>query len=153
MPTTTAPLGSPFGLPAIVEGDPAPTGLSPLCRFIDSGKKDYTINSATGHFTSMPVVRQRVLLIMLTVLKSSSVLRGMGIEMPRKMNDGFEAIAQQRVRAAYRQMTEVEKVMFIDDIIVAKLSTGRASITLVYTDLTTGKPDVVSTEDLEALNE
>jgi len=79
------------------------------------------------------------------------VLRGLGVDLPEKMGDSFERLSQIAVRDAYRQMTEVEKVISIDDIIVGKLSTGRASITMTYTDLTTGKPDVVSTEDLEAL--
>ena len=152
MPTTAAPLGTtPLGHPAIVPGDPAPTGKSALCRFIHSGKRDYEIDTTTGHFKAMPVVRQRMLLVMLTTFGSSTVLRTMGIRRPKKMGDGFERLMQLRVREAYRQMTDVERVVKIDDIIVGKHSTGRATVMIPYTDLTTGKPDVVSTEDLEAL--
>lgn len=92
----------------------------------------------------MPPLRQRVLLAVMTVLRSSTAVPTMGVNMPKKMGTTYQVEAQNAVLLALRQMIEVEKVLRVDRIDVKKTGTGRSEITISYTDLTTGEQDRVT---------
>lgn len=92
----------------------------------------------------MPHVRQRVLIAVLTLQGSSTALPKFGTRLPRKMGDTFEAEVSNSVKAALRQMTDVERVMKIDGLKVERGSGGRAQITISYTDLERNLQDSVT---------
>jgi phage baseplate assembly protein W len=134
----------PFGLGSLEEAAiPAagPTGS----RYIDAVAGNYRLDDTTGHFAQMPPLRQRVLLILATVHGSSTAAPTLGIRVPRVMGSHFEQEMKAAVRFAFRQLTDVEAVMRIDDILVQRSPTalGRAEMTLSYTDLSTGRRDDV----------
>ena len=137
----SAPFGS-FGYGLGVPGEAALPTTSPAgSRFINSSTGDYQYNSTTGQLAQMPNLRQRVLLIALTRQGSIPTQPTFGINHPMKMGDSFEAEMKSAVRVAYQQLTDVEKVMRIDQILVRKGAGGRSETTIVYTDMTTGVPD------------
>jgi len=142
-PIVTSPiaLGSPLEVAAI------PTGNGSLSRWINPGTGDFEQDPKTLQLKGMPPVRQRVQLIMRTIRGSSTVLPKLGIELPDRMDQTFEYTVRRNVRAAYHQLTHVERVIRIDQLLVGRLSTGRATVLMVYTDLTTGLADRVSSEE------
>ena len=89
----------------------------------------------------MPPLRQRVLITLTTEQGSVPTQPTFGIRRPKKMGDSFEAEMKSAVRVALQQLTDVEKVMRIDQILVRKGIGGRSETTVVYTDMTTGVPD------------
>jgi hypothetical protein len=135
---------TPYGI-----GTPAPSADPPTgdagVRYIDPASHDYAFDSATGQLAQMPTVRQRVLLAVTQLRGSSTALPNDGINLPRKMGDTFVAEMQQSVRAALRQLTDVEKLVRIDGIDVIKGQGGRSQTTITYTDLSSGQPDSVTT--------
>lgn len=139
MPFGFGPYG--FGTPAV--GVAPPTGAAGS-RYINPQSRDYEIDPATKQQAQMPGVRQRVLLAVTTVLRSSTAIPGMGINMPKKMGTSYEAQVRNAVLMSLRQMTDVEKVLRVDAIIVMRTGTGRSQITISYTDLTTGETDKVT---------
>jgi phage baseplate assembly protein W len=89
----------------------------------------------------MPVVRQQVLLLLRTELGSAAHEPEVGLRLPQKMDQSFE----QRARGAV--LTALEPIgddIRIDAIPVERIPTGRADITVEYTDLTTGNADTVT---------
>jgi hypothetical protein len=142
-----SPLGStPFGCGTPLPAGPPPTGYSGLCRFIDGFTGDYAIDPVTGHLAAMPVVRQRVLLALLTVRGSSSVLPTMGMRRPSKIGSDTAWAMAAEARVALSHMTDVERVLRVDNLTVEQVEgSGRVRIICEYTDLTTGQPDKVST--------
>lgn len=135
------PFGTgPFGFGSIAEAAIVPEPVAGS-RFIDPVTRDYVFDSATGHLGQMPPLRQRVLLTLMTQLGSSAV-PGFGVRLPPKIDRTFVSSSTAMVRSALRQLTDVERIMRIDDITV---DTGgsRAAITVSYTDLTTGERDSV----------
>lgn len=143
MTTSGAPLGSPWGLGAPVDAPDPPIGKPSLSRYISPGDGDISVDEDTGHLRAMPSIRQRFLLLARTVRGSSAVLPEFGIVLPDKMDDFFETRVENGVRNGARQMTDVEKVARIDAVLVERTSSGRATITISYTDLTTGVNDTV----------
>lgn len=139
LPFGTGPYG--FGTPTT--GAAPPVGAAGS-RYINPVTRDYQIDPATGQQAQMPPLRQRVLLAVMTVLRSSTALPGMGINLPKKMGTTYEVETQNAVLLAVRQMTDVEKVMRVDRIDVKRTGTGRSEITISYTDLTTGEQDRVT---------
>lgn len=138
---------SPIALGSPNEVDDIPTGKGSLSRWINPGSGDYEQDPITLQLKSMPSVRQRVVLIMRTMRGSSTVMPHVGVERPDRMDDTFEYTMKRNVRDAYRQLTHVEKVIRIDQIVVGRTSTGRATVLMVYTDLTTGQSDRASSEE------
>lgn len=135
-----APAGIfPAGLGTV--GDPAekPTG-TPGARFINPVTRDYERDETTGQFKQMPSTRQRVMLAVATEFDSSGV-RGFGVRMPRKMGITFEADARSAISSALRHMTEVEKSIRLNRVLVERGEFGRARFTIDYTDLVTGERD------------
>jgi phage baseplate assembly protein W len=135
----------PFGSGAYGLGVPGEAALpttSPAgSRFLNAATRDYQYNSDTGQLAQMPNLRQRVLITLTTEQGSIPTQPTFGIKRPRKMGDSFEAEMKSAVRLALQQLTDVEKVMRIDQILVRKGQDGRSETTVVYTDMTTGVPD------------
>ncbi len=132
--------GSPYGLG--VPGEAALPTTSPAgSRYLNPATRDYQYDSDTGQFAQMPEIRQRVLISLTTEQGSIPTQPTFGIKRPMKMGDSFESEMKAAVRLALQQLTDVEKVMRIDQIIVRKGAGGRSETTVVYTDMTTGVPD------------
>ena len=136
-----APLGStPFGFGTPVAA-PLPATQGPaLSRYINPGSGDYEIDATVGQFASMPALRQRVLLIMNTEVGSALAMPQLGIPRPKKIDQSYVAATRAAVRKAFYRLTDVERVMRIQDIIIGKQSSGRIGLTLVYRDLSVLKP-------------
>ena len=134
---------TPFGL-----GTPIPTGDPPDgasgTRYLNPATRDYQVDTTTGQLAQMPSIRQRVLLALLTVRGSSTASPGFGIVAPRKMGEQFDVEMKQAVRSALKQLTDVEKVVRIDGIIVERGARSRSRTTVIFTDLITGEGDSVS---------
>lgn len=134
---------TPFGADTpVVSAAPPTTAWG--ARYINPQTRKFEVDPVTGQFRQMPRVRQRVLLAILQQQGSSTVRPKEGLKRPRKMGDGFEQVQAQLVREALRQMTDVEGVLRIDEIIVTRRDNQGAHTDIVFTDLTTGLEDRVS---------
>lgn len=139
-----SPMGQfPLGYSAAAAGIEPPDGPAGS-RYLNPGSGDYELDDDTRQLKQMPALRQRVLLTIRTALGSSTALPGFGIGIPDRMGNGFERKIAERIHLAFGRMTDTEKVMRIEQIVVAKVSSGRAAVTLVYTDLSTGEQDQVT---------
>lgn len=136
-----SPIGStPFGMGTPVAA-PLPATQGPaLARYIDPGTGDFVIDADVGQFASMPTLRQRVLLVMNTVLGSSTAMPDLGIPRPRKIDESYVAATRAAVRRAFYRLTDVERVMRIESIEVERTAVGRVQLTLVYRDVTVRSP-------------
>lgn len=140
----TMPFGlGPFGIGTPATGTAPPTGAAGS-RYIDPRSGDFLQDSTSKQLGQMPPVRQRVLLAIATLRKSSTALPPFGIVLPRKVSSTYEAELEASIRSSLRQMTEVEKVLRIDSIVIERGSLGRTQFTLAYTDITTGESDRVT---------
>ncbi len=140
----SAPFGSSgVGLGVPVNSTDPPDGAAG-CRYINPRTGDYEVDEDTRQLKQMPATRQKVLLALKTLYGSSSILPTWGIQAPKKMGDTFEADMQAAVRAALRTLTDVQKVIRIDNIIVQKGAGGRSKTTVVYTDTSSGVDDRVT---------
>jgi hypothetical protein len=92
----------------------------------------------------MPPRRQQVLLALTTLLGSAASLRTLGIRLPRKMGDQYEAQMTNAVRTALRDLTDRQKVIRLDGVKVEKGRGGRSRNTVSFTDISTGKDDEVT---------
>lgn len=115
------------------------------CRYINPATKDYQQDPNSRQLAQMPPVRQQVLIALTTVLGSATSLTWLGIRLPRKMGDRFQAETEASVRAALRHLTETQKRIRIDTIVAEHGAGGRGRITCGWFDLKTGKRDQVST--------
>ena len=132
-----AALGSsPFGVGTPVPGTPNPKQPTSYSRYINPGSGDYGVDPATGQLEQMPPVRQRMLIVMKTILGSSSVLPRLGIDVPRKIDKTIVNAMRNSIREAYRQLTDVEKVVRLDTVLVSTQSLGRLAVVIGFTDLT-----------------
>lgn len=142
MPTTGAPLGSPFGLGEATAAPTAPLGASTVSRYINPNTKSYEVDSETGHYAQMPTVRQRVYIALASVRGSSSVLPNLGL----RLGGAIDARAENRLRGEVRLAVSdmvAEGVLRIEniDVFVNENALGRLELTLWYTDLTLGAPN------------
>jgi hypothetical protein len=139
----------PFGTGPLGLGTPVTANLPPVgpagCRYINPATKDYEQDPATRQFKQMPAVRQQVLLAITTLAQSATSLDWLGIRLPRKMGDRFQAETEVSVRAALRHLTEAQRVIRIEFIRAEHGRGGRGRITVGWLDLKTGKRDQVST--------
>jgi phage baseplate assembly protein W len=134
----TSPAGVfPFGYGAPVSAAEPPDG--PSGRPFLNASGDYEQDPDTRQLKQMPSLRQRVLIRVKTMRGSSSVLPLFGIQVPDKMGAGFERKLEFSIRQAFRVETDIERIMRIEQVIVRKVSSGRAEATIIYTDLTTGE--------------
>lgn len=127
----------PFGLGTPVEAAIPPTGF-PGSRYINPGSGDYEVDADSGQLAQMPGTRQRVLLALKTLKGSSSVLPEFGILLPRKIDQAIDLRVRDAVRVALSHLTDVDKVIRIESVLVSRRTTGRLAVTLAYTDLSTG---------------
>ena len=136
----TATMGSaPFGAGTPTPANVPPEGTAELANFIDQSG-DYVV-AEDGSYQRMPVVRQQVLLLLRTELGSAAHEPEVGLELPQKMDQSFE----QRARGAVLSALEpIGDDIRIDAIPVERIPTGRADITVEYTDLTTGNADTLT---------
>lgn len=128
----------PFGLGSPASASEPPEG-SAGCRWLNPTTGDYEQDDDTRQFKQMPTVRHRVRMILGTKKGSSSTLPDLGVEWPSKMGDTYEAECKAAVALALQRMTDIEKVVRIDAVIVEKGAGGRSRVTVSFTDLTTGK--------------
>lgn len=131
----------PFGLGTPADSTERPTGKAGS-RFLNPQTRDYEIDPAGGQYKQMPGTRQRVLIAVTTALNSSGQ-RGLGIKPPGRMSETFEAEQRAAVAEALRPMTEVEKSVRLDGVIVERGSGGRARTTIIFKDLVNGNTDSV----------
>lgn len=131
---------SPFGLGTPVTASVPPDGPAG-CRFLDPHTGDYAQDDDTRQLKQMPRVRQQVLLALKTEYGSSTADPTFGIKRPKKMGDSFESEMKDAVRSALRHLTDVQKVIRLDNIIVLKGSGGRSKTTVVYTVIASGIDD------------
>lgn len=135
----------PFGSGSYGLGVPGEAALptqSPAgSRFLNPSTRDYQYDDDSGQLAQMPTLRQRVLLTVMTEYGSIPTQPTFGIRRPKKMGDTFEAEMKAAVRSALAYLTDAEKVMRIDQILVRKGAGGRSETTIVFTDMTTGVPD------------
>ena len=136
---------TPYGLGTGDDAPAPPTGAWGS-RYINPQTGDYARDVLTGQLQQMPPVRQRFLLRLKTKLRSSSVQPEMGVALPTKINESSQRQADDAVRQAMRQETDVEKVAVIERVTLARdpSNSGRVLIVVSYTDLTTGQGDQVS---------
>jgi hypothetical protein len=134
---------SPFGLATPIPATPPPSGPSGT-RFINPATGDYQQDPTTRQLAQMPSTRQRVLLAVTTLKKSSTVNPNFGIRPPRKMGTLFDSEQRHAVRAALQHLTETEQVIRIDAITVERGISGRSRTIIDFTDLETGQPDKVT---------
>lgn len=115
-------------------------------RYINPSTGDYEQDPDTRQLKQMPPVRQRVLLALKTIAGSSTVRPDDGIRPPRKIDSSFDRRMDDAVRVALRQLTDVEKVARVDAVTTERVpgNSGRVTVTVEYTDLTTGQADKVS---------
>jgi phage baseplate assembly protein W len=132
-------LSTPFGI-----GTPDPTTAPPTIRprdaaYLDPITRDYVLGT-DGEYLRMPILRQRVLIALGTLLGSSSVQQSAGLTLPTKIDSTFERRAQFAVRSALAFLV-TSRELRIDAITVTQPIPGRAQITVAYTDLHTGEND------------
>lgn len=141
-----APPGcGPFGAGVAITGAAPPTPGTLTARYVNPATKSYQQNPVTRQLAQMPPVRQRVLLALTNRVGSSTADPSRGVLFPSKMTTTFEAEMAASIRAALRQMTDIERVIRIDRITVERGVSGRARPVVSYTDLTTGLADQVTT--------
>lgn len=133
-----------LGEETITEPPPDPSLLG--TRFLDPRTRDYSVDASTGQFAQTPPRRQQVLLAVMTEYGSATAAGTFGLKRPRTMRASFVADTQGFVRMALAHLTnENAPQIRIDDILVEKLSTGRALVTISFVDLIDGLPDQAQT--------
>lgn len=137
----TMALGTgPLGIGDPTEADEHPDAAQSLSTWVSPATKQYEINSTTGALAEVPPVRGRMLYCLTQKLGSSALLPDDGINYPTRVDETYDNKVRAAIRAATRQLTDVEKVARIDEIIIEER--GRRSRGLVrFTDLTTGLKD------------
>lgn len=135
---TTSPLGpltvTGYGTP---ESATVPPSRPILAPYID-GRTGGMVIGGDGELEPMPVNAQRILLTCLTALKSSTVLRDFGTDLPPHITDSFESECDTELRRALDYMVKDGSVT-IDAIRAERAEvTGRVVITVSYTDQQTG---------------
>lgn len=133
-PAGASPLG--FGAADEVAAPPTPTAYS---REIDQATSDYSIDATTGNFKRMTATRQRVLLALRTVWRSSTAQTGWGLRRPSKMGASYEAEADAAVRAALYQLTDIDRAIEIISVTIERGSGGRGRATVYWRDTTTNE--------------
>lgn len=136
-PAGSSPAG--HGTPATAAAGPDPSAGS---RYVNPTTRDYQLNPVTGQMAQMPPTRQKVLLALMTARGSSTAKPRFGLAPPRKMGSRFVNEMRQSVRAALSHLTQESNPMIrLQRIDVKVPRGGRAIVTVVYVDLSTGRID------------
>lgn len=121
----------------------APPARKPGVAFLDPLTGDYVIGS-DGELSKMPSTRQRVMLICTTKLGSAAAATQMGIQLPSKIGDGFEEQAETAIRTGLQPLVD-DGSLTLDAVSADRTSvTGRARLTIEYTDLRSGEKETVA---------
>jgi hypothetical protein len=137
-----SPLGtSPFGI-----GQPDALALLESAadsgaRLLDPTTGDYTIDSDTTRFTRSPNVKQLVVIALRTRLGSAAAALDLGIKLPEKLGQTFQAEASASVRAALRHLTDNKIIRVIS--VQTERSGERAAIYVQYRDVASNTIDLV----------
>jgi len=134
----TGPLG--YGDPD--EATEPPDGAVYLSPWVSPATKSYEIDPVTGALGEVSPVMGRVIYCLTQVLGSSALLPGDGVKYPKKVDGQFEKNLLNAVRDALRQLTDTEKLIRIENIVVEKAG-PRSQYFLHFFDLTTGRPESV----------
>ncbi len=136
---------APFGSSGVGVGVPVTAAAPPDgpagSRYLDAVTKDYRVDGTTRQLQQMPAIRQRVLIMLTTVLGSATTQPNLGVRWPRKMGDTYGAQVKNAITAALYQLTEVEKVIRLKDVIVVKGKSGRSQTTVIWTYTATNIED------------
>lgn len=111
--------------------------------FINPRTRDYVAQD-DGSYQRMPVMRHRVLMLLMTELGSAVNVdnqEAIGLRLPQKITPSFQQEVDQAVRAA---LLPIGNEIRIDAVTTIVLPTGKVDITVSYTDLTTGNSDTVT---------
>ncbi len=134
-----APIGTSLAGIGESDDDPqVPDGMSSMCREIDPVIRDYHVDTETLHLSQTTSVRQRVMIRLGTLRRSSTSLPELGVAMPPKMDQHFVPKVVSAVYEALRQEIEIEKIVRIESVDVQR-GNRRASVHVRYIDLTTGQ--------------
>jgi phage baseplate assembly protein W len=126
--------GFPVGFGEVTSAS-APPPLSQCSRYINPYTRDYEMGTY-GSFKRMTPIHQRVQLTLSTLQGSSAVMQSWGVSKPPKISASFAADADARIREALSVMTDVEKVLRVDNVTV-ETANRRSKVTVSFTDLTT----------------
>jgi hypothetical protein len=135
------PIGStPFGSGTPVEATAPPVGTPNLANYVEPRTADYVV-ADDGSMQRMPIVRHQALMLLSTKRGSAAHEPGVGLELPAKIDQSFKQRAREAVLLA---LAPIGRDMRVDDVIVKLTGTGRADITIAYTDLTTGNSGTIT---------
>ncbi len=138
-------LGStPFGVGTPTEATAPPEDPPERARFLNRLTKDYEVDS-DGEYKRMPVVRHRMYFATTETKGSSTVRPEDGIDLPPKIEQDFELRVEDSVRQS-RVISDMiaTREMSLDAVITERSAdnvTGRARITIAYTDLNDNESD------------
>lgn len=137
-PLVVTPYGT--GTPDAATAPPSdsPTGA----RYLDPWTKDY-VYATDGEYERMPITRQRVLLAVGTLARSSTV-DPRGLDAPKKMDATWDRRMRIAVLAAIRPLVEDGSLILHAVLVDRDTNPGRATVTIDYTDKTTGQRDGVT---------
>ena len=136
LPIGPTPLGA--GTPDLAPAPP--DGLPDLANFFNSSAGDYVV-ADDGSLERMPIVRHQVLMLLSTELGTAAHEPSVGLKLPKKMGRDFEQRCREAVLLA---LEPIGADIRVDGIGVKRMGTGRAEITISFTDLTTGNSDTVT---------
>lgn len=111
----------------------APLKVTGGSRYLNTATRDYEHDSVLGSLRQMPQLHQRIAIAVTTDPRSSSALRKLGLERPRKIGPVFDAEMQAAVRAALKHITDAGD-MIINSIKVERSFGGRSQMIIDFDD-------------------
>lgn len=129
------PIGTtPFGAGTPAEAPVRPERPPEQAVFLDPRTGDYVV-ADDGAYQRMPIVRSQALMLLKTKRGTAAHEPELGLQLPDKMDASFAQRAREAVLAA---LAPIGDDIRIDAVPVKTIDTGRADITVEFTDLTTG---------------
>jgi phage baseplate assembly protein W len=139
--------GAPWAVTPYGSGTPistaAPPGLIYRAAYIDPITRDYVVVD-DGNLGRMPIVRQQMLLALLTQKGSSTVLPNFGLELPKKIDENTPRLVRFAVERAVAHITGRQRAKLLD-VVVEQPTMIRLQLTVSYRDLTIDANDLVVT--------
>lgn len=134
---------TPFGVGTPDEAQAPPTSAPDASRYLNNRTKDYE-TGGDGELRRMPSLRHRVLMIASATLGSSTVLPGLGVKLPDRIDGRYQQLANQAFRAAFKPLTDSKEMRIRFIRVTRSPVAGRVNHIIAYDDLTTGNPDTVT---------
>jgi len=134
---------APFGVGTPATAVAPPTGKPTGAAFISGLGRDYEIDGDTTELKRMPVLRQRVRNALAQSFGSSTTRPTDGLRWPKRGGLQAPQKIDIAVRTALRYLTDVEKVLRVDQVL-SDLTGVRPLVTILYTDLSTRTADTVT---------